>query len=308
MAANETVQRQWQRMRREFRKHLMLEKRMAGNSVEAYLRDVDHLVRFAVERGIAPEEMRQADLQALIAELNEVDIAITTQCRLISGWRSFFHMMVIEDIVKENPASLLQMPTKPKHLPDVLTDDDVAALQGSFDLSRPEQYRDYVMVEVLYGCGLRVSELVNLKLGNIYIDEEYLQIFGKGSKERWVPINQRALKLLGTYIHEVRSQIRPAPGEERYVFLSGRGHHLTRIRVFQVIKDAVVRAGIKKNVSPHSLRHSFATELVENGADLRAVQEMLGHGSIGTTEIYTHISRQTLRDTIKSYHPHYKRS
>ena len=143
---------------------------------------------------------------------------------------------------------------------------------------------------------------------NIYTDEEYLQIFGKGSKERWVPINQRALRLLNTYIHEVRCHIAPVPGEEHYVFLNGRGRHLTRIRVFQVIKDAVEKAGIKKNVSPHSLRHSFATELVENGADIRAVQEMLGHGSIGTTEIYTHISRQTLRDTIKSFHPHYRKN
>ena len=251
------MDRQWQLMRREFRKYLMLEKRLASNSVEAYLRDVDHVVRYACERGIAPEDVRQVDLQALIAELNEVDIAITTQCRLISGWRAFFHMMVVEDIVNENPASLLLMPSKPKHLPDVLTDADVAALQGTFDLSRPDQYRNYVMVEVLYGCGLRVSELVNLKLSNIYADEEYLQIFGKGSKERWVPINQRALRMLDTYIHEVRSQITTAPGEERYVFLSSRGSHLTRIRVFQIIKDAVERAGIQKHVSPHSLRHSF---------------------------------------------------
>ena len=301
-----SVERPWQLMRREFRKYLMLEKGLAKNSVEAYLRDVDHLLHFAEEHGIAPESVSQADLQALIAELNEVGIAITTQCRLISGWRSFFHMLVISDDIKENPAGLLLMPTKPKHLPDVLSDSDVTAIQGTFDLSVPEQFRDYVMIEVLYGCGLRVSELVNLKLSNIYVEEEYLQIFGKGSKDRWVPINQRALHLLDTYIHQIRCHIQIVEGEEHFVFLNRRGRHLTRIRVFQVIKDATERAGIQKHVSPHSLRHSFATELVEHGADLRAVQEMLGHSSIGTTEIYTHISRQMLRDTIKSYHPHYR--
>ncbi|KWW28806.1 MAG: integrase/recombinase XerD [bacterium P3] len=293
-------------MRDEFRRFLMLEKRLAGNSVEAYLRDVDHLMRFALSRNIPPDDVTLETLQQLLSELNNTDIAITTQCRLISGWRSFFHMMVIEDILKDNPASLLMMPGKPRHLPDVLTDSDIDALQATFDLSRPEQFRDYVMIEVLYGCGLRVSELVYLKLSNIYAEEEYLQVFGKGSKERWVPVNRRALSLLDTYIHQIRSHITPLPGEERYIFLSRRGTHLTRVRVFQVIKEAVERAGLQKHVSPHSLRHSFATELVENGADLRAVQEMLGHGSIGTTEIYTHISRQFLRDTIKSYHPHYK--
>ena len=303
-----TVERQWQLERREFRKYLMLEKRLAKNSVEAYLRDVDHLIRFAEEQGVAPADVTLSDLQALIAELNETGIAITTQCRLISGWRSFFHMMVIEDSVRDNPAGLLQMPSKPKHLPDVLSDSDVTSIQGTFDLSIPEQFRDYVMIEVLYGCGLRVSELVNLKLSNIYAEEEYLQIFGKGSKERWVPINQRALRLMDTYIHEIRSHLNIESGEEHYVFLNRRGRHLTRVRVFQIIKEAVTRAGIQKNVSPHSLRHSFATELVENGADLRAVQEMLGHSSIGTTQIYTHISRQFLRDTIKSYHPHYRKS
>lgn len=294
-------------MRDEFRKYLMLEKRLAGNSVEAYLRDVDHMMHFAVDRGIAPTDVTDKHLHGLLLELNEVGIAVTTQCRLISGWRSFFHMLVIEDVLKDNPAGLLLMPTKPKHLPDVLSDSDVDAIQATFDLSSPEQFRDYVMIEVLYGCGLRVSELVNLRLSNIYAEEECLQIFGKGSKERWVPINQRALHLIDTYIHQIRCHIDIRPGEERYVFLSRRGSHLTRIRVFQVIKEAVERAGLQKHVSPHSLRHSFATELVEGGADLRAVQEMLGHGSIGTTEIYTHISRQFLRDTIKSYHPHYRK-
>ena len=303
---SKVMEEEWTDCRQRLCDYLRLEKGLAENSVEAYLRDFDHLMRFAVEHQIAARNIEVEHLRQLLQELNDVGIAITTQCRLISGWRTFFHMMVINDEVCENPASLLNMPTRPQHLPDVLTDADVTAMQATFDLSLPEQVRNYAMIEVLYGCGLRVSELVGLKMGNIFADEEYLQIFGKGNKERWVPINQRAMHVLMSYIHEVRCQIQPKYGEERYVFLNRRGTHLTRVRVFQIVKEAVVAAGIKKNVSPHSLRHTFATELVENGADLRAVQEMLGHGSIGTTEIYTHISRQMLRETIKSYHPHYK--
>ena len=301
-------QKDWYRLQRHFRQYLQLEKGLAENSIEAYMRDFGHLMRFAVQHGVAPQDVTVEHLQTLLKELNEVGIAVTTQCRLISGWRTFYRMMVIEDDIKESPAALLNMPSKPRHLPDVLTDDDVTAIQATFDLSRPEQVRDYTMIEVLYGCGLRVSELVGLKMSNIYAEEECLQIFGKGSKERWVPINGRALSVLSSYIHEVRCHITPRYGEERYVFLNRRGSHLTRVRVFQVVKDAVARAGIHKHVSPHSLRHTFATELVENGADLRAVQEMLGHGCIGTTEIYTHLLRQFLRDTIKTYHPHYKRN
>ena len=216
-------------------------------------------------------------------------------------------MLVIEDVVSENPASLVEMPKRPQHLPDVLTDEDVSALQATFDRSLLGPARNYVIVEVLYGCGLRVSELVNLRLSNIYLEEEMLQVIGKGNKERWVPINSHALNLLQDYILTIRSQITPQLGEEKYVFLNLRGHHLSRIAVFQFIKEAVEKAGLHKNVSPHSLRHSFATELVQNGADLRAVQEMLGHESLSTTQIYTHLSHQFLRDTITTYHPHYKK-
>lgn len=297
----------WVRRRRDFQAYLKLEKGMAANSVQAYMRDFEHLARYASELSIPPEGLVVEHLRTLLNDLNDTGIAIATQCRLISGWRTFFNMLIVEDSVKENPAGLLEMPERPQHLPDVLTDADIEAIQSTFDRSLPEQARDYVIIEVLYGCGLRVSELVNLKLGNIFAEEECLQIFGKGDKERWVPINSLALTLMQSYIHEIRCHLQPQPGEENYVFLNRRGHHLTRVRVFQVMKDAVQAAGIKKNVSPHSLRHSFATELVENGADLRAVQEMLGHGCIGTTEIYTHISRHFLRNTIASYHPHYRK-
>lgn len=297
----------WQRHVRDFETHLRLERNLADNSVQAYLRDVGHLRQYVEPMGVEPQEVTVEHLRGLIKELNKADIAISTQCRIISGLRTFFKMLVVEDVILENPASLIEMPARPKHLPDVLTDADISAMQATFDRSRPGGERNYVIVEVLYGCGLRVSELVNLKLSNIYFEEEMLQVIGKGDKERWVPINSRALKLLYDYIHFTRSRLIPQPGEERYVFLNLRGHHLTRVAVFQFIKEAVARAQLHKNVSPHSLRHSFATELVQNGADLRAVQEMLGHESLSTTEIYTHLTRQYLRDTITTYHPHYKK-
>lgn len=297
----------WSRYLKNFEAYLKLEKGLADNSVQAYLRDASFLRSFGEAQGIGPEQFTLDHLQQLLNELNLMDIAVATQCRVISGWRTFFRMLVIDDDMAENPAELLDMPTRPKHLPDVLNDDEISRIQATFDRSKPDQDRNYVIVEVMYGCGLRVSELVNLKLSNIYPDEQCLQIFGKGSKERWVPINDRALGLMLDYIHLTRSHLQPKAGEEKYVFLNRTGSHLSRNYVFMFLKDAVAKAGINKKVSPHSLRHSFATELVQNGADLRAVQEMLGHESISTTEIYTHLTRQYLRDTIQSYHPHYKK-
>lgn len=298
----------WNRHIRDFETYLRLERNLADNSVQAYLRDVSHLRRYVEPLGVEPQDVTQEHLQGLLKQLNEADIAITTQCRIISGLRTFYKMLVIEDVLKSSPAELIEMPTRPKHLPDVLSDEDIEKLQSTFDRSKPGPARNYVIVEVLYGCGLRVSELCNLKLSNVYMDEEMLQVIGKGNKERWVPINPRALSLLENYLLTIRSQLTPQPGEEKYVFLNLRGHHLTRVAVFQFIKEAVEKAGLHKNVSPHSLRHSFATELVQNGADLRAVQEMLGHESLSTTEIYTHLTRQYLRDTITTYHPHYKKN
>lgn len=301
------VQHRWRRCREDYETYLRLERGMADNSVKAYMQDFDNMQRFMCEQEVAPESVAREHLQQLLKQLCDLGIAPASQRRMISGWRMFFHMMVIDDIVKDNPAALLDLPIKPHHLPDVLTDDEVTAIQQTFDRSLPEGERNYVIVEVLYGCGLRVSELVNLKLSNIYVEEQYLQVIGKGDKERWVPINERALSLMLSYIHNVRSHVDVKAGEEKIVFLNRRGHRLTRQMVFIMLRDAVAAAGIKKKVSPHSLRHSFATELVENGADLRAVQEMLGHESISTTEIYTHLTRDTLRNTIAAYHPHYKK-
>ncbi len=301
------IERSWVRHRRNYETYLKLERHMADNSVQAYLRDFAHMQVFAVGQNIEPEQVTLRDLQQLLKHFSDLEIAPATQRRMISGWRMFFHMLVIEDAIKESPADLLDLPIRPHHLPDVLNDEEITEIQETFDRSTPEGERNYVIVEVLYGCGLRVSELVNLKLSNIYADEQYLQVIGKGDKERWVPINERALELMLTYIHNVRSHVPVKPGEDKYVFLNRRGHHLTRQMVFIMLRDAVAAAGIKKKVSPHSLRHSFATELVENGADLRAVQEMLGHESISTTEIYTHLTRDTLRNTIAAFHPHYSK-
>ena len=297
----------WPRYTKEFETQLRLERNLSDNSVLAYLHDVELLRRFAEPMGVEPQDVTEENLRSLFKQLNETGIAVTTQCRILSGLRAFFRMMVISEVLPDNPAEHIAMPTRPKHLPDVLDDSEIEAIQRTFNLSFPGPARNNVIVEVLYGCGLRVSELVNLKLSNIYAEEQMLQIFGKGDKERWVPINPHALKLLQDYILTIRSQLPVVPGEEKYVFLNLRGRHLSRIAVFQFIKEAVEKAGIHKTVSPHSLRHSFATELVQNGADLRAVQEMLGHENLATTEIYTHLSRQYLRDTISTYHPHYRK-
>ncbi|MBR1517858.1 MAG: tyrosine-type recombinase/integrase [Bacteroidales bacterium] len=303
--SSDQLQADWRRLSDAFALYLRMEKGLSDNSVSAYLNDLRHLTDYALELQKQPQQLTVGDMQDLIADMNDTGIAVATQCRLISGWRMFYQMLVLEDEMSENPAKLLVMPMRPQHLPDVLTDDDVAAIQATFDRSLPDQDRNYVIVEVLYGCGLRVSELVNMRLSNIYDEEEFLLITGKGDKQRWVPINSRALALLLDYIRLTRSQIAPKPGEERYVFLNRRGCHLSRNFVFMFLKKAASDAGIEKHVSPHSLRHTFATELVRNGADLRAVQEMLGHASLSTTEIYTHLDTHFLRETIACYHPHY---
>ncbi len=302
---NSVAEREWRRWRRELQAYVQLERGLAGNSVASYLQDYDHLARYMSERGVAPEEVGIEELREMLKELNELGIAPTSQRRMIAGWRMFYKMLVVEDVLKANPAELLDLPMRPSRLPDVLTDEDITKIQSTFDLSLPDQYRNNVIVEVLYGCGLRVSELVNLKLSNVYADEQMLQVIGKGEKERWVPINPRALELMLSYVHNVRVHQPLRAGEEKYVFINRLGTRLSRQYVFMFLKQAVADAGIKKKISPHSLRHSFATELVENGADLRAVQEMLGHASLSTTEIYTHLSRETLRNTISAYHPHY---
>lgn len=298
----------WNRTIHDFEMFLKLEKGLLPNSVNAYIHDVSYLSEYSRKIALLPEEIKLADLQDFLKELNATEIALTTQCRMISGIRMFFKYLLVEDAIQENPADLLDVPRTTRKLPDVLSNAEVDRMLATFDNSKPDEARNAVIIEILYGCGLRVSELVGLTLSQLYLDEECLLIIGKGNKQRWVPINSRAIKLLENYISLIRTQIPIKPGNENYVFLNHRGTKLSRVYVFMIIKKAVEEAGIHKSVSPHSLRHSFATELVQNGADLRAVQEMLGHSSITTTEIYTHISRSYLRKTILEYHPRYRKS
>ena len=295
----------WNRYKRNFEVFLNLEKNMSKNSVQAYLHDVELCRKYCAPMGLAPEDITLDHLQTFIKDLNDTDIAVTTQNRIVSGLRMFFHFLAIEDVISENPADMLDLPRNPRHLPDVLSNDEIEQILATFDKSRDDGFRNSVIIEVLYGCGLRVSELVELRLSQLYLDEECLLIQGKGDKQRWVPINRHAIELLKIYITGPRSEMKIKHGNENYVFLSRLGRKLSRQYVFMFIKDAVAKAGIHKMVSPHSLRHSFATELVRNGADLRAVQEMLGHESITTTEIYTHLDHKYLRETIEKYHPRF---
>ncbi|MBR5778624.1 MAG: tyrosine recombinase XerD [Bacteroidales bacterium] len=295
----------WNRVVSDFEIWLKLEKGLMPNSIDAYLHDVAYLSDYAAANSLIPEQITLTDLQNFLKELNSTDIAATTQCRMISGIRMFFKYLLIEDAITENPAELLDVPKTTRKLPDVLTNNEIDKMLQTLNNSRPDEARNTVMIEVLYGCGLRVSELVDLTLSQLYLDEECLLITGKGNKQRWVPINSGAITVLRNYLTLIRTQIPVKAGHENYVFLNRRGTKLSRVYVFMVIKKAAEAAGIRKQVSPHSLRHSFATELVQNGADLRAVQEMLGHSSITTTEIYTHVSRSYLRATIANYHPRY---
>ncbi len=298
----------WNRTIKDFQVFLKLEKGLSINSIEAYLHDAALLKHYAILNNLSPEHIRLSNLQQFLKELNETEIALATQCRIISGIRMFFNYLLIEDAIKENPADLLEMPRNTRKLPDVLSNQEIDTILTTLDNSKPDEARNTVIIEVLYGCGLRVSELVDLKLSQLYLEEECLLITGKGNKQRWVPINKRAIQLIAGYIKNIRSQITIKQGNENYVFLNRRGSKLSRVYIFSFIKKAVEAAGIRKTISPHSFRHSFATELVQNGADLRAVQEMLGHASIITTEIYTHISRNYLRKTIENYHPRYRKS
>ena len=295
----------WNRTIHDFEIFLKLEKGLLPNTIEAYLRDVNHLAVFAKEMSLPPEEVKLSHLREFLKELNDTEVALSTQARMVSGIRMFYKYLLVEDAIEENPADLLELPRSARKLPDVLTNSEIDRMLQTLDRSRDDEARNAVIIEVLYGCGLRVSELVNLTLSQLYLDEECLLITGKGNKQRWVPINSGAIELLKDYILNIRSTIPIKEGSESIVFLNRRGTKLSRVFVFMIIKKAVELAGIHKTVSPHSLRHSFATELVQNGADLRAVQEMLGHSSITTTEIYTHISRTYLRDTIVNFHPRY---
>jgi len=287
---------------------LQLEKSLADNSVEAYLRDIDKLTQFLQATGSlkTPDAIELKDLQRFLQWIGELGLHATSQARILSGIRSFYKYCFIEQIIKKDPTTLLESPKLKRALPDVLSFDEIETIIQQIDLSRPEGGRNKAILETMYSCGLRVSELVNLRISSLYLDAGFIRVIGKGDKERLVPIGQSAIKYIRIYQQEIRVHVPIKPGNENILFLNRRGSKLSRVMIFLMLKDLVTKAGITKNISPHTFRHSFATHLVEGGADLRAVQEMLGHESITTTEIYTHLDREYLRETLHRFHPAFK--
>ena len=288
-----------------FKGFLQLEKSLSPNSVEAYIRDVTKLAQYIEIKGLglSPEQVDTKLLEAFVSWVAEVGFSAVSQARIISGIRAFYKYLLIEDIMNHNPSELIEAPHTGRMLPDTLNIEDVEKLISANDLSKPEGERNKAIIETLYGCGLRVSELVNLKLSNLHFDIGFIKIIGKGNKERWVPAGEMAINQINNYIRFVRNHQEIKKGNEDFLFLNRRGSKLTRVMIFHIVKQLAEIAGIQKTISPHTLRHSFATHLVEGGADLRAVQEMLGHESITTTEIYTHLDRKYLRESIEKYHP-----
>jgi len=285
-----------------YRRYLKLEKGYSANTLDAYLRDVDKLLRYLAVEQVNVLDVKLEDLEHFAAFISDLGIGPRSLARILSGVRQFYRFLVIDGYLEVDPTELLESPKQPDHLPEVLSTAEVDLLEQAIDLSKWEGHRNRAIIEVLFSCGLRVSELINLKLSNLYIEEQYIRVMGKGSKERLVPISPRALDELNYWFAD-RNVMKIKPGEEDYVFLNRRGQHLTRTMILIMIKRYAVEAGIKKTISPHTLRHSFATSLLEGGADLRAIQAMLGHESIGTTEIYTHIDTSTLRQEILEHHP-----
>lgn len=284
-----------------YTRYLRLQRNYSGNTLDAYLRDLDKLLVYLQGKGKDVLDVTLADLQHFSASLHDIGIGARSQCRILSGVRSFYRFLVLDGYLLDDPTELLESPVLPDHLPEVLTVEEIDRLE-EFDMSKPESHRNRAIVEVLFSCGLRVSELVTLKISQLFLDEQFLRVVGKGRKERLVPISSRAIRELQLWFVD-RSRLDIKPGEEDYVFLNRRGSHLTRTMILIMIKRQAEAVGIQKTISPHTLRHSFATSLLEGGADLRAIQAMLGHESIGTTEIYTHISTTTLRQEILEHHP-----
>src|SRR5574344_633562 len=287
---------------REYFRYLKLERNYSPNTLDAYLRDLQKLLDYLQREGIEPTEVKLENLRHFAAGLHDVGIHPRSQCRILSGIRRFYHFLQIDGYVKDDPTELLESPQIGEHLPEVLSTAEVDMIENSIDLSDPLGQRNKAIIEVLFSCGMRVSELVNFKLSDLYIEEKFVRIIGKGRKERLVPISQRAIDEIKYWFLD-RNLMKLKPEEQDYVFLNRRGAHLTRTMILIMIKNQAEIAGIKKTISPHTFRHSFATALLEGGADLRAIQAMLGHESIGTTEIYTHIDTTRLRDEILLHHP-----
>ncbi|MBL0136863.1 MAG: site-specific tyrosine recombinase XerD [Chitinophagaceae bacterium] len=295
----------WEPYKKGFKGWLQLEKSLSDHSVEAYMHDIEMLTVYMQDNSILvnPSEVETKHLQHFIKWIAELGMSDTSQARIISGIRSFYKYCLIEQISKKDPTLLLEAPKLKRKLPDVLSFEEIENIISQIDLSKPEGGRNKAILETLYSSGLRVSELVNLKISQLYTDVGFIRVIGKGDKERLVPIGQSAVKYINIYRNNIRVHVLAQPGHEDTLFLSKRGTGLSRVMIFLLLKDLVRKAGIKKTISPHSFRHSFATHLIEGGADLRAVQEMLGHASITTTEIYTHLDREFLRKTLETYHP-----
>lgn len=298
----------WDAYKKGFKAWLQLEKSLSDHSVSAYLGDIDKLTQFLElkNESLTPDKVRLKNLQEFLAWINELGMTASSQARIISGIRSFYAYCSTENIVDADPTLLLEAPKLSRKLPDTLSVGEIEKIISSIDLSTPEGVRNKAIFETMYSCGLRVTELVNLKISHLYPDLGFVRVTGKGDKERLIPIGETALKHIKIYRETTRTDIDIKPGQEDILFLNRRGSKLSRVMIFLVLKELVKIAGITKVISPHTLRHSFATHLVEGGADLRAVQEMLGHESITTTEIYTHLDRDYLRATLQQFHPSYK--
>lgn len=288
-----------------FRSYLRLEKSLSDNSIMAYYHDIEKLIQYKEYQHIETpvNKLTSGQLQNFIRWVAELGMTATSQARIISGIKSFYKYLLLENIIEQSPAELIDAPKTGRKLPDTLSVAEIDTLVGLIDLSKPEGHRNKAILETLYGCGLRVSELVNLKISELHFNESYIKVIGKGNKERIIPIGHIAENQIKLYIESYRNHITIKKGSEDMLFLNKRGSRLSRVMIFIIIKDLVEKSGIHKRISPHTFRHSFATHLVEGGADLRAVQEMLGHESITTTEIYTHLDRTFLRDTIIRFHP-----
>lgn len=295
----------WNKLVSDFNVFLKLEKLLSRNSIDAYISDVKKLKSFfeVIGKDIKPVEVKLSDLKHFIEWVNKLGMSSGTQARVISGIKGFYKYLLLEDIIQTDPTALLESPRRGRKLPDILSVEEIDKIMAAIDLSKPQGQRNKAILETLYSCGLRVSELTNLKISNLYFNLGYVKILGKGSKERLVPISSRAIKEINLYFEDRRRLPSVAKEDENIVFLNRRGKKLTRVMVFIIVKELVQKINLRKNVSPHTFRHSFATHLIDGGADLRAVQEMLGHESILTTEIYTHLDREYLRDTIIRFHP-----
>lgn len=299
----------WEAYKKGYKAYLRLEKSLSDHSVEAYLHDVTKLTQYllSVNQEKNPAALTLKDLQAFVKWIGELGMGATTQARMISGIRSFYKYLLTEQLITIDPSTLLEAPKTRRKLPDTLSFEEIELLIGAIDLSSPEGTRNKAILETMYSCGLRVSELVGLKISCLYLDIGFIRVIGKGDKERLVPIGTDAIKCIKIYKDTVRSHQSVSEKNQDMLFLNRRGNALSRVMIFYIIKSQATAAGITKVISPHTFRHSFATHLVEGGADLRAVQEMLGHESIITTEIYTHLNRDFLRDTLQQFHPAFKK-